>query len=51
MDGHIETNDPDYALELRPEVEQELLESIINSRQGNLIPVENVAEELGLIWE
>jgi hypothetical protein len=51
IDGHIETIDPDYGLELRPEVEQELLESIESAKQGKLIPVEDVAKELGLTWE
>ncbi|MBF0556905.1 MAG: hypothetical protein HQK96_20515 [Nitrospirae bacterium] len=42
-----EAIDPDYGLALRPEVEHELLESITNARQGKLISVEDVAQELG----
>jgi hypothetical protein len=46
-----EAIDPDYGLELRPEVEQELLESIANAKQGKLIPVDDAAKESGLAWE
>ena len=43
----MEILDPDYALELRPDVEEELRESI---RSKERIPVEKVAEEMGLKW-
>lgn len=46
-----EAIDPDYGMELRPEVEQELLDSMINARQGHLISVEDVTKELGFTWE
>lgn len=39
--------DPDYGLELRPEVEEALKRSIETKER---IPVEKVAEELGLEW-
>ena len=39
--------DPDYGLELRPEVEEELRQSLKSKER---IPVEKVAEELGLKW-
>lgn len=39
--------DSDYGLELRPEVEEELRRSIKSKER---IPVEKVAEELGLRW-
>ena len=42
-----ETFDPDFGLELRPEVEKELKESL-KSRER--IPVEKVAKDLGLKW-
>lgn len=42
-----EAIDPDYGLELRPEVEKELIES---SQSKERIPVEGVAEKLGLKW-
>lgn len=42
-----EAIDPDYGLELRPEVEKELIES---SQSKERIPVEEVAEKLGLKW-
>jgi hypothetical protein len=43
-----EVIDPDYGLELRPEVEAELRESLKRKEKG--IPVEDVAKELGLRW-
>ncbi|KWT84003.1 hypothetical protein [Candidatus Magnetominusculus xianensis] len=46
-----EAVDPDFGLELRPETECELLESITNARQGKLISVEDVVQELGFTWE
>ncbi|MEO5359303.1 MAG: hypothetical protein H7843_02515 [Nitrospirota bacterium] len=46
-----EAVDPDFGLELRPEAECDLLESITNARQGKLISVEDVVQELGFTWE
>ncbi len=46
-DTVLELLDPDYGLELRPEVEEELRESLKSKER---IPVEKVAEELGLKW-
>ena len=45
-DTVLEVIDPDYGLELRPEVEKELLESM--KRKGKGIPLETVVKELGL---
>lgn len=42
-----EVTDLDYGLELRPEVERELMESL---RSKERIPVKEVAEKLGLKW-
>ena len=42
----LEVIDPDYGLELRPEVEKELLESRKKKEKG--IPLETVVKELGL---
>lgn len=42
-----EAIDPDYGLELRQDVEKELKES---SQSKGRIPVEEVAEKLGLKW-
>lgn len=42
-----EAIDPDYGLELRPDVEKELIES---SKSRERIPVEEIAEKLGLKW-
>lgn len=42
-----EAIDPDYGLELRPEIEKELKESLQSKER---IPVEEVAEKLGLKW-
>jgi len=39
--------DPDYGLELRPEVEESLKRSVKSRKR---IPVEKVAPELGLKW-
>lgn len=39
--------DPDYGLELRPELEEELKKSIESKER---IPVEKVAKDLGLTW-
>ena len=41
-----EVIDPDYGLELRPEVERELRESLKRKEKG--IPLEKVIKELGL---
>jgi ABC-type glutathione transport system ATPase component len=40
--------DPDYGLELRPEVEEELRESIRQKERGEGIPLEDVKKQLGL---
>ena len=45
-DTVLEVIDPDYGLELRPEVEKELLESKKKKEKG--IPLEKVIKELGL---
>lgn len=42
-----EAIDPDYGLELRPEIDKELEESLQSKER---IPVEEVAEKLGLKW-
>ena len=42
-----EAIDPDYGLELRPEVKKELMESLQSKER---ILVEDVAEKLGLKW-
>ena len=39
--------DPDYGLELRPEVEESLKRSVKSRKR---IPVKKVASELGLKW-
>lgn len=46
-DTILEVVDPDYGLELRPEVEEELRESMKSKER---IPVEDVVRELGLKW-
>lgn len=46
-DTVLEVIDPDYGLELRPEAEKELQESMKSKER---IPVEDVAKELGLKW-
>ena len=45
-DTVLEVIAPDYGLELRPEVEKELLESKKKKKKG--IPLETVVKELGL---
>jgi len=45
-DTVLEVIDPDYELELRPEVEKELLESKKKKEKG--LPLETVVRELGL---
>lgn len=47
MDVVKEAIDPDYGLELRPEIKKELMESL---RSKERTPVEDVAEKLGLKW-
>ena len=46
-DTVLELIDPDYKLELRPEVEEELNESMRSTRR---IKAEEVAKELGIEW-
>jgi ABC-type glutathione transport system ATPase component len=40
--------DPDYGLELRPEVEEDLKESMRQKERGEGIPLEEVKKQLGL---
>lgn len=40
--------DPDYGLELRPEVEKDLQESMRQKERGEGIPLEEVKKQLGL---
>jgi hypothetical protein len=40
--------DPDYGLELRPEVEKDLLESMRQKERGEGISLEEVKKQLGL---
>lgn len=40
--------DPDYGLELRPEVEKDLEESLRQKERGEGIPLETVKKQLGL---
>jgi ABC-type glutathione transport system ATPase component len=40
--------DPDYGLELRPEVEKDLEESMRQKERGEVIPLEKVKKQLGL---
>ncbi len=42
----LELLDPDYGLELKPEVEEELRESLKKSGEG--VPLEEVKKQLGL---
>jgi hypothetical protein len=43
------TYDPDYGLKLKPEVEQELIESLKEIKEGKKgIPIEEVIRQLGL---
>lgn len=46
-DTVLELIDPDYELELRPDVENELTESMRSTKR---ITAEEVAKELGLEW-
>lgn len=47
-DAIYELVDPDYGLELRPEIEESLKESIKQEERGEGIPLEKVKKELGL---
>lgn len=47
MDVVKEAIDPDFGLELRPEIKKELMESL---RSKERTPVKDVAEKLGLKW-
>lgn len=47
-DTVLEVIEPDYGLELRPEVEAELRGSLKREEKG--IPIEDAAKELGLKW-
>ncbi|MFN3739511.1 MAG: hypothetical protein ACK4TF_02410 [Thermodesulfovibrionales bacterium] len=40
--------DPDYGLELRPEIVEELKESMKQKERGEGIPLEEVKKQLGL---
>ncbi len=40
--------DPDYGLELRPEVEKELRESMKQKERGEGLPLQEVKKRLGL---
>ncbi len=44
----LEFVDPDYGLELRPEVEEELRESMKSKERGEGVPLEEVKKQLGL---
>ena len=46
-DTVLELIDPDHELELRPEVEDELKESMKSTKR---IPAEEVAKNLGIEW-
>ena len=46
-DTVLELIDPDHELELRPEVEAELKESMKSTKR---IPAEKVAKDLGIEW-
>ncbi len=45
----LELIDPDYGLELNPEVEEELRESLKQKKSGEGTPLEEVKKQLGLI--
>ncbi|MEK6679987.1 MAG: hypothetical protein AABY39_11280 [Nitrospirota bacterium] len=47
-DAINELIDPDYGLELRPEVEESLRESMKQMERGEGIPLEEVKKQLGL---
>ncbi len=40
--------DPDYGLELRPEVEKDLDESLRQKERGEVFPLEEVKKQLGI---
>lgn len=46
-------NDPDYGAQIKPEVEQRLLESLKQAQAGKQkgIPIDEVAKRLGIEWE
>lgn len=43
-----EAMDPDFGLELRPEIEEDLRESMKQKERGEGIPLEEVKKQLGL---
>ncbi|MDR9405499.1 MAG: hypothetical protein RI580_18930 [Halothece sp. Uz-M2-17] len=44
-------NDPDQNLDLKPEIEQQLRESLEKTKNGERgIPAEEIAQKLGLDW-
>lgn len=43
-----EAMDPDYGFELRPEIEEELRESMQQKKRGEGIPLKEVKKQLGL---
>ncbi|UBF25005.1 hypothetical protein K9N68_25705 [Kovacikia minuta CCNUW1] len=44
-------DDPDEGKEIRPEIKQQLIESLQRTRSGERgIPAEDVARKLGLTW-
>lgn len=43
--------DPDEGLELTEETKKRLRESLSQMKRGEVIPVEQVAKELGLEWQ
>jgi hypothetical protein len=47
-DTVLELLDPDYGLELRPEVEEELRESLKQKERGEGISLEKAKKQLGL---
>lgn len=47
-DTVLELLDPDYGLELRPEVEEELRESLKQKERGEGVPLEEVKKQFGL---
>jgi hypothetical protein len=47
-DTVLELLDPDYGLELRPEVEEELRASLKQKEKGEGIPLEEAKKQLGL---
>ena len=44
-------NDPDQNLDLKPEIEQQLRESLEKTKNGERgVPAEEIAQKLGLDW-